>query len=251
MKATKLLAVLISLVLLGKAEATITRGQTFSGTTGSTNASSLALTVVAPDLTDGKYHYVVIAVSSNVVTSMTNDSGYSFTNSGMNTTNAAVCNLYVGRVFSGAGTTITVNVNSAAPIAAIGAEYTSDKPLRLDRAATGTSSATPSASGTTTATTNATEIAIAAHATRTTNSTTTGFYSTPSNSYSEIIAGGKSTNNNTSNNDRQVDMADKALSATGTTSNTMAYSTGNNSAGTVITLEEVVIPSTRIPSIGN
>lgn len=253
MKAIKLLLLLVSLGLLaGNANATITRGQTFNGTTGATNASSLALTVTAPDLTDGKYHYMVIAVATLGSVYPTVDSGYSWQAvnviSGSSLTQAF---LFVGRVFSGAGTTITLNASGTTVMAAVGAEYTSDRPLRLDRSAVALGSSTTPSSGATQTTSNANEVCFGALACRLQSSSATGNFTSPGSSYSEILAGGKSSSNNTAGNDREVDLLEKFLTSTGTTTASATVSVSGVWAASLATYEEVPVGSANIPSVGH
>lgn len=254
MKAIKLLfLILVSLALLGsKAGATITAGQTFSGGTAATNASSLALTVVAPDLTDGKYHYFFIAVASTGLCYATNDSGYSWNSYNFSGSLVPVVSLQVGRIYSGAGTTVTITTASAVPIAAVGIEFKSDAPLRLDRAASAFASSTTVSTGTTQTTSSANQIAVAALCHRLQSASTSGTFASPTQSYTEVVAGGVSTNNNASGADREVDLLYKALSATGTTTTGASVTGSNSNSGVVATFEEVSVTAAgRIPSIGN
>jgi hypothetical protein len=222
-------------------QAAITRGQTFSGSTGATNATSLPLTVTAPNLADGKFHYMIIGVGSISMPWMTDDAGYTFYGRQMNATNTPMTALFVGRIFSGAGTTITVNTFATSAITAIGAEYIADNPIRLDRGAVSSGSSTAPSTGTTQTTSNANELVMAAFCHRTASASTTGSFAS-FGTYTEVISsptGGTSTTNNTAGADREVELLEKFVSSTGTQSSTVAVTGVNNWTGVIATFEEV------------
>lgn len=254
MKAIKLFfLILVSLALLGSnAEATITRVQTATASTGATNATSLTITITAPNLTDGKYHYIAVAVGSIPIVSATSDAGYSWYETGIVGANTTGATLLFARVFSGAGTTITLTTVSTAAISAVAAEYKSDGPLRLDRTITAIGSSTSPSTGATQTTSNANELCLAAIAHRLQSASTTGTFTSPANSYTEVSTGGVSTNNNGAGLDREGELLEKFLTATGTTTAGATVTASNNWAAVVATFEEVASTgSTRIPSIGN
>lgn len=213
--------------------------QRCSATTGSTNAATITLTFPgAINPADGKYHYALIAIGTSASVIYLNDSAdYTAWVIAKGVGTILTANALLVRVLAST-TSFVIQVTATVPIAVIGTEIVSDSPLILDLARANSGTGTTVDSGTTGTTNTSNELAVACLMHRLQNSVTTGTFTSVTNSFTEVVAGGKSTNNNTANGDREVDLLFKALTSTGT-QNTSATVTGSNQWGGVIfTLRE-------------
>lgn len=223
-----------------------------STTNSSNSGSSLTFTLPgAPDLSDGKYHYIFLGISSNTGNmSMTTSSDYTwYWQVVYNNTPTTHASLFIGRIFTGAAATFTVNTVSSGEYSGIAAEFKSDNPIRVDRYATSTGNSTSPATGTTPTLSASSELAVAVLAQRLQSASGTGTFTSPTNSFTEVSAGGISTTNNTANGDRQVDLLYKVTSGTTGVSTGLTSSISNNWTGLIVTMQDALGASPQVSRI--
>jgi hypothetical protein len=234
----KLVAVLF-LLMCSISFGAITRVQSCYFSTSTANATNMTFVLpAAPDLTDNKYHYLLVAMGSTVTNQQGQDSGgavgsdytwLSLANTGTNSAGVAV---YWARIYSGASATFKLSAAASVAQTGIAVEYKSDAPLRLDRQQVNSGSSTSASTGTTSTISNASELVFAAlvhRLTATVSSQTSGTL-TIGKPYKIVtfVAGDNFTNVGASSNASGI-----CFVATGTTPTTWSNgSTVHNLVGT-------------------
>jgi hypothetical protein len=191
---------------------TVTRVQSANGAVGTSAASSFTVTVTAP--TSGNTLVAVISTRSTSVNAVSSISQNGATWSRVASTTGTAgttTEIWYAPNVSGAGTTVTINLNASLFAAAVVTEYSgvlSASPV--DVAATSTGSGTTAATGTTATTTQANELWIGGIG-LVSSSYTLG---TPINSFSSV--GPATSGSVTAGNNARVYALEKIVTTTGT-----------------------------------
>jgi hypothetical protein len=214
-------------------------GQFAHGDTGAATAGNFSIVLPNPP-TAGSLLAVAVAHASGTGIYISTTTGISWMRyqhqQGGNTLGNS---LWIGRVFSGASATITVQVVSGGSnnaMAGVAAEF-SGTSMRIDQAITATASSTSAASGATATTTSSNELWIGSLSARCQSAAEADVvFSAPTNSFTLLDQ--RTSNINTANADRAAALLYKIVSSTGTANAGATIAVSNNWIASVVTFCE-------------
>ncbi len=212
----------------------IARVQSAKNNSGASSVTTLNV-VFGGAPTDG--NIVVLAASGNGVMSILSTSGITWLAANITNSSVICGTIGLGRVFSGASATITVNQVSSVGMSIVAVEYSGTN-IRQDRAISATGTSVSPASGATSTTTSSNELWVGALFGR-----LQATFSAPTNSFSIVD---QDTSTIGSTNDKCVAFLERLVSSTGTPNAGATLSSSANWVARVLTFEEVPTSTTVV-----